>query len=335
MGGTLQRSLLESVISPGTRSTEQYLREAEQAAAVFEALDHERGMARAWLAVTTFRMWSGQCAVAAEAAERAAAFAHRAGDWQLERASLNWLGAALYAGPIPASEGIRRCEEIFARTDDIGLRSFMRACLSGLHTMLGHVGEARRLHELALAGAEDLGHKLQIAAVEGLSFADVETLGPVEAERRLRRSLALREEMGDRAIRSTLAAVLARALLAQNRYGEAESYADLSASLAAPDDYDPQATIRAVRARVLARRGDFEPAESLAREAVAIADRTDDIDYRAWFRVDLAEVLSLAAKVGEARSALEEAVHLAEQKEDIVLVERARTRLAELEASQR
>ncbi|HSF61842.1 MAG TPA: adenylate/guanylate cyclase domain-containing protein [Gaiellaceae bacterium] len=332
---TLQRSWVEQVMSPGMRSNEQYLREAEQAVAELEALDHERGLAQAWLAVARSRLWLGRSAAAAEAAERAAAFAHRAGDWHLERGSLNWLGVALYAGPTPASEGIRRCEEILARTDDIGLRSFMRASLSRLHTMLGHVGEARRLNELALADAEELGHKLQIAAIEHLSFADIETLEPVEAERRLRRSLALREEIGDRGVRSTVAALLARALLAQSRYDEAESYAALSASLAAPDDYDSQASIRAVRARVLARRGDFEPAESLAREAVAIADRTDDIDYRAWFRVDLAEVLSLAAKAGEARSALEEAVLLADQKEDLVLVERARTRLAELEASQR
>ena len=84
---------------------------------------------------------------------------------------------------------------------------------------------------------------------------------------------------------------------------------------------------------MLARGGDLERAEALAREAVAIVDRTDDIDMRGWLRTDLAEVLSFADKTEEASSVLEEAVRLAEQKEDLILVERARARLAEFQAS--
>jgi hypothetical protein len=82
---------------------------------------------------------------------------------------------------------------------------------------------------------------------------------------------------------------------------------------------------------VLAKRGELERAESLGREAVAIADQTDDIDASAWLRTDLADVLALADKAAEACSALEEALRLAEQKEDLVVASRARNRLAELQ----
>jgi hypothetical protein len=60
---------------------------------------------------------------------------------------------------------------------------------------------------------------------------------------------------------------------------------------------------------------------------------TDDVDLRAWLRIDLADVLSIAERTVEARSTLEEAVRLAEAKEDVVAAERARARLAELQAS--
>jgi tetratricopeptide (TPR) repeat protein len=332
---SLEKSGLESMLSPGIRPKEEYLREAEQAARELEALGHTPGLIRAWNAVSTCQYALGHGAAAAEAAERAASLAHRAGDESLERASLGHVGFLLYFAPTPASEGIRRCEEILVETDDIYLRCSMRRYLSGLHAMLGHGDEARRLHELALAEAEDFGRKPLIGAIEMLFLGLAATLEPAEAEHKLRRSLALWEEMGNRSAGSTSAATLARTLCAQGRYDEAERYAAMGESLAARDDVETHSIARAARARVLAHRGDLERAESLAREAVAIADRTDNIDSRAWFRLDLADVLGLAAKIGKARSVLEEAVDLAEQKEDLILIGRARARLAELQISGR
>jgi len=200
--------------------------------------------------------------------------------------------------------------------------------------MLGEADEARRLNELVLAEAEELGLKRGIAVADQPRTRSVaEMLGPTEAEARLRRSLAYWEETGNEMGRSTAAAMLAHSLFGQGRYDEAEHYAAIGQSSAAPDDYESQSISLAARARVLAHRGDLEGAESLAREAVAIADRTDDIDTHGWLRTDLAEVLNLAEKTREACSVLEEAFHLAEQKEDFVLVERARARLAELQPS--
>jgi hypothetical protein len=78
---------------------------------------------------------------------------------------------------------------------------------------------------------------------------------------------------------------------------------------------------------------ELDQAEILAREAIVIVDVTDDVDLKAWLRIDLADVLSIAERTVEARGTLEEAVRLAEAKEDVDAAERARARLAELQAS--
>ena len=48
---------------------------------------------------------------------------------------------------------------------------------------------------------------------------------------------------------------------------------------------------RGVQARVLARRGQLDDAEALAREAVSLAEQTDFLVYRGDALVDLAYIL--------------------------------------------
>ena len=104
---------------------------------------------------------------------------------------------------------------------------------------------------------------------------------PAAAEESLRTGYRALEEMGERMFRSTTAAFLARAVLEQGRDEEAEELAKLSAQLAAKGDLLSQILWRGVRARVLARRAQFEEAEVLAREAVALAQATDFVNHRA------------------------------------------------------
>jgi hypothetical protein len=67
----------------------------------------------------------------------------------------------------------------------------------------------------------------------------------------------------------------------------------------------------------LARRGDVEAAERLAREATTSAARTDFLDLRARAVADLAEVLRLAGRPEESAAAVQEAIRLYEQKGNI------------------
>jgi hypothetical protein len=87
-----------------------------------------------------------------------------------------------------------------------------------------------------------------------------------------------------------------------------------------------QAGWRCVRAKVLARRGRHDEATALAREAVALADRTDMLVKRGDARLALAAVLELAGADG-ASPLLAEAVQLYEEKESVVDAARARTLL--------
>lgn len=93
----------------------------------------------------------------------------------------------------------------------------------------------------------------------------------------------------------------------------------------------PQILWRQVRGKVLARRGDLQEGERLAREAVALADETDMLNAHGDALTDLAEVLALAGQ--DARGELDRALALDERKGNLVMAERTRSRLAELTAS--
>lgn len=221
---------------------------------------------------------------------------------------------------------------MLAQTDDIILRHTIRRHVRGFHAMLGHADEARRLHELGLAEAEDIGVKALIANTESLFPALVETLGwPNPSEVCDARSSAWkRSETKARA--------------------QPSPPNSPSSSASSGATTKPNATRRSERvwlrpmisrrkplpgprAQGWAHNGDLEHAEVLAREAATIVDRSDDLDSRAWIRMDVAEVLSAAGKGAEARSVLEEAIRLAEMKEDVLLVEQARTRIGQLHDS--
>jgi tetratricopeptide (TPR) repeat protein len=99
--------------------------------------------------------------------------------------------------------------------------------------------------------------------------------------------------------------------------------------LTVPEDVDAQVAWRAVRAKLLARRGEVAEAESLAREAVAQASSTDDIQLRAEALTALAEVLRIAGSSGQAEAALGEAIAFYERKGNLVAAATVRAMSAE------
>ena len=121
------------------------------------------------------------------------------------------------------------------------------------------------------AAYADLGLTLDAATSQNEAVVELLAGNPAAAEESLRKGYRALEEMGERMFLSTTAAFLARAVLEQGRDEEAEDLAKLSAQLAAKDDLLSQILWRGVRARVFARRAQFEEAEALAREAVVLA----------------------------------------------------------------
>jgi tetratricopeptide (TPR) repeat protein len=311
--------------------TEELEREARRAVEVFEELGDERRLAKAW-ELLAWALWL-RCRAAAteEALRHAIEHARRVGDGRTEAQSLNLSLGAVFFGPLPVPEGIRRCQEIVAQTAEQPriLASALRA-LAGLRAMEANFDEARTLVALCRAILEDLGLKVTAASLsETAAIIEMLADDPVAAERVLRSGYEQLEEMGETSNSPDLAAMLARALEAQGNREEALRFSEISMR-AAPGDLSAQVQWRAARAKVLAGFGKTKEAERLAREAVALAAESDFLVLRGDALLVLGEVLRAARHVGEAVRVFEEALRLYEQKANTVSAARAQKLLADL-----
>jgi len=139
----------------------------------------------------------------------------------------------------------------------------------------------------------------------------------------LRESYATFERMGERSFLSTIAGFLAQALYAQADYDGAERFSRASEAAAAADDVLSQVLWRSVRAKVKARQGHIAQAETLAREAVGIAEATDLLNTQGDALSDLAEVLVVGGQADEAAAVLEAAADRFERKGNLASLESA------------
>jgi tetratricopeptide (TPR) repeat protein len=135
-----------------------------------------------------------------------------------------------------------------------------------------------------------------------------------------------------RSLLSTAAPRLGRELCALGRHDEAEPLAQLGRETGQTLDLSTQVSWRQAQALVHANRGEHAEAERLAREAVAIADRTDMLNLQGDALCDLAEVFRASARGDEAGAALQRALERYEQKKNLAMSNQVRARLAELEA---
>jgi tetratricopeptide (TPR) repeat protein len=238
----------------------------------------------------------------------------------------------VFFGPLPVPEGIRRCQDIVARTADQPriLSSALRA-LAGLRAMEGNFDEARTLVALCGAILDDLGLKVTAASLsETAAIIEMLAGDPAAAERILRSGYGQLEQMGETSNSADLAAMLARALEAQGQSDEALLFSAISSASAAEDDLSPQVQWRAARAKALAGLGQTEEAERLSQEAVTLASQSDFPVLRGDALLVLGEVLLVAGRPGDASAAVEEALRLYEQKHNTVSAARARKLLADL-----
>jgi tetratricopeptide (TPR) repeat protein len=126
-----------------------------------------------------------------------------------------------------------------------------------------------------------------------------------------------------------MATHLAEPLYRLGRDEEALEQTRVSERRATADDAMSQLSWRSIRAKLLARAGDVEQAEQLARAAVPYGARTDHIDMHADALRALATVLAAAGKPEEARAAAERALVLYQRKGNVVSAARARALLGE------
>ena len=300
-------------------------RVAEGAIEAFTALGDDAGLASAWRRLALSHRLECRHGPAEEASERALVHARRAGSRQEESRNVDNLCTSLLYGPAPAEAAIERCEGMLAQADDNPvLEAAVMCSLAGLYGMRGRFEEARELIARAEVTYTELGLRLPIAGLTQITGA-VELLADEagEAERHLQRGFAILAEAGRKSFLAAQAAFVARALYAQDRFDEAFDFATLSRAEAASDDLASQILWRGITAQLDVRKGEGEVAEEVAREAVALAERTDDINLIGDAYLDLAEILQLRRSPEAAAEAAHRAARLYARKGNLVSERRA------------
>jgi class 3 adenylate cyclase/tetratricopeptide (TPR) repeat protein len=316
-----------------TKATfEEIVGPADRAIEIFSRLGDEWGLSRTWSLLAWAHFNAGRAGEAQEANARAAAHARSAGDASEEMKIFVGLASNAAFGPMPVEEALGLCRELLEQVKgQPGHEAGVDLSRGLLEAMRGNFNAARTAMIHARSLWVDLGNTHRLA---GMTFdaADVEWYaGDTHAEERERRSgYEAFGKMGAWGLRATSAAGLARALVELGRNDEALELTRESEELAGEDDITAQVPWRGARAKVLARRGATEEAVRIAREGVAIAERTDWLNLRGDARMDLAEVLRLMGREDESRQNIQLAIELFEQKGNSVMASRARTFLEQL-----
>ena len=303
--------------------------EAERAVAVFETARDDARLAKTWELLAQAPWRHGQVGAAETALRRAIHHARRADDRRTEAQALNFLVGAALHGPTPVKQGIELCAGILdSEHEQLRTRAAALGALGAFRAMEGDFDEGRRLLAEQRAILEDLGLVLAAAATaERLAFVELLAGDPAAAEREVRRGYETLERLGETTSLSTLAAVVAHALVAQERHDEALSFSELSARASASDDVVSQVLLRTAQAKALAATGHGGDAEVIAREAVIRAERTDFVLLHAEALGDLAEVLRKRGAAAAAREPLERALRLYTDKGNVVAAKRVRALL--------
>ena len=304
------------------------------ALAVFETHIDDLGMCRAW-SLKAFIAWTqGQGARADEAWRKAAEHAAGAGEKRELFEILGWRASAAVVGPTPVDDAIELCVEIRGqvRSSPVAVAETLYP-LAALHAMRGEFDSARSLISDGNAILEELGGIYSAAMSHHEAFVEMLAGRPDVAEGRLRAAFARLEEMGGKDLLATTAAMLAQAILAQDRPEDASDFCRVSLEAAAPEDLWSQVDGTGAYAKIVASRGKGAEAARLAREAIDLAASTDFLTLRGDAFLDLAAVLELDGQAPEAAAALSEGLELYERKGNLVSAERARARLDRLRSA--
>ena len=284
-------------------------------------------LATAWRLVGMVHGVSGRYAKAAEAVQKSWHYARLAGsDRQAGKAAMV-LGQVALFGPVPVPEAISQCEKVIQEgLGDRQIEAFLLCTLACLRAMNCELETARKLYQSGREMLRDLGQGVK-AAASGNYLAQVELRGGdlAQAEKEIRADFEFLERAGENYYRSAISSLLAQLVRDQGRDDEALELLRVAEQISAPNDVQSQALWRFVRAPILARRGEYEQAEQLARTAVELLGSTDSPALHADAISELASVLEASGRLAEAIATNDRAISLYEEKGDAFNVGRRKT----------
>lgn len=297
-----------------------------------ELEDAHNELAMAWRLIMLAHGNACRYSLASDAAERALAHARLAGSQRVIGKIGGFLASVAPLGATPVVEAIEQCERLLAgEINDRQVSCVVMCQLAQLRAMNGELDVARALYRSSRETLRDLGQALG-AASTAMDVALVELRGGdlAMAEREIRADYAFLEQKGETFFLSTMAALLALLVREQGRDAEALELSLMAECKTAEDDIITQAMWRSVRAPILARSGELEQAETLARAAVALFAEAEAPGFQGDAMFSLAAVLRAAGRKDEAAQAAAQALALFNAKGDRYFGRRAADFAAEL-----
>ncbi len=309
---------------PGDWS-EETLRVAHESIPLFERESAHPELARVWRLMSMVNGTAGRYGQASDDLTRSMEHARLAGDERLIARNAMGLAVNTLLGPTPVPHVIVQCEQMIAAgLSDRQAESRLLCTLALLHAMSAEFDKARVLYRRGRAMLRELGQGV-MAASAGIDILNIEVLAGdlVAAEREVMPDYEFLARLGETFVLSTIAAMLSRVVRDQGRDDEALVFSQVAEGATAADDIESQALWRSIRAPILARAGNLAEAESLARTAVELSQKTDAPQLRGDTLSELAAVLLLAGRIDEAREAIDSAIAIYEAKGDVVSAARA------------
>jgi class 3 adenylate cyclase/tetratricopeptide (TPR) repeat protein len=327
--GTMLRARLRLIWLELLRGASQ----AEAVAPLEAALDEaERLGDRSIVAETLWRlavlnMWLGDNRRGEHLLRKALAETEALGDDRLKSQTLFWIGLVLMWGATPVEDALRECRTL-SQSPNLDRMAWAELMVvqGTLLAMTGEFGQARQLAAEGRQALLELGQRVQYAAIsQPVAIIELLADDAATAERLLREAYEILEPAGERGYLSTVSTLLALALAKQERYEDADTFADYGRRIGAEDDRITQIYWRVAKAHVLAARGEPAEAASLATEVIGLATGYDNFDGP-MAAVEVGALLEPEAR----RGALENALAGAEAKGNVITAEQARKKLAAL-----